>query len=101
MMPSREPRPHPDGVCVEVTLNDELVAAIAERTAALIVPRMAAAGDGFLDVDGAAAFLSCPRSRIYALSSAGRIPHHHDGSRLLFDRDELHAYVVAGGARRP
>jgi excisionase family DNA binding protein len=37
----------------------------------------------------AAEFLACPRSRIYALVSARRLPHHHDGSRLLFDRREL------------
>jgi excisionase family DNA binding protein len=57
--------------------------------------------DGWLDVKAAAAHLSCPASRIYALVSAGRIPVHRDGSRLLFRRSELDAYIAAGGARRP
>jgi excisionase family DNA binding protein len=42
----------------------------------------------------AAEFLACPRSRIYALVSARRLPHHHDGSRLLFDRRELREDAV-------
>jgi excisionase family DNA binding protein len=56
--------------------------------------------EGFVDVDGAAEFLACSKSRIYALVSARRIPHHRDGSRLLFDRGELREYVRDGGARR-
>ncbi len=60
-----------------------------------------AAAEPWLDVAGAAEHLACPRSRLYALVSAGRIPCEHDGSRLLFDRRELDAWVRAGGARRP
>jgi excisionase family DNA binding protein len=56
---------------------------------------------GYLDAGGAAAFLACPKSRIYALVSARRIPHEKDGSRLLFDPAELRRYVREGGARRP
>jgi excisionase family DNA binding protein len=89
------------GAAMEVAFNEQLVTAIAEQTAALIWPHIASPTTGFLDVEGAATFLSCPRSRIYALCSANRLPHHRDGSRLLFDPDELRAYVLAGGARRP
>lgn len=56
--------------------------------------------DGYLDAAGAAEFLACPPSRIYALVSAKRIPFYKDGSRLLFDRAELREYVRNGGARR-
>ena len=49
----------------------------------------------------AAAFLSCPPSRVYALVSARRLPVHRDGSRLLFDPAELREYVRRGGAKRP
>ena len=54
---------------------------LAERLA----PRLDVSppADGFLDVAGAAEFLACPPSRVYALVSAWRIPHHRDGSRLL------------------
>jgi excisionase family DNA binding protein len=79
----------------------ELVEAIAERAAELIAQRTENAVGGFLDVDGAAAFLACPKSRIYSLTSAGRLPVHRDGSRLLFDPHELRQYVAHGGARRP
>jgi excisionase family DNA binding protein len=82
----------------------ELIEAIAERAAEILAERQGEpvdAGGGYLDVAGAAAFLACPTGRIYSLVSAGRIPHHRDGSRLLFDRAELREYVLAGGARRP
>nr|MBA2763801.1 helix-turn-helix domain-containing protein [Thermoleophilaceae bacterium] len=57
--------------------------------------------DGYMDVDEAAAFLACTPGRLYALKSANRIPHRKDGSRLLFRRDELHAWIEAGGGCRP
>jgi len=81
-------------------LDDAALDLLAERLA----PRLAGRHDddgGFLDVAGAAAHLSCPTSRVYALTSAGRIPCHRDGSRLLFDRAELAAWVRQGGAKRP
>ena len=56
---------------------------------------------GYLDVTGAAAYLACNKSRVYALVSAGRIPFYKDGSRLLFLPCELRSYVANGGARRP
>lgn len=88
---------------VGLDVPDELVEQIALRAAELVGEMSATAevADGYLDVDGAAAFLACPKSRIYSLVSAGRIPHEKDGSRLLFDRVELRAYVQAGGAVRP
>ncbi len=84
---------------ITVGIPDELIDAVAER----VLERLehTAEPEGFLDVDGAAAFLACPTSRIYALTSAGRLPVHRDGSRLLFDRSELRDYVNAGGAKRP
>lgn len=83
-------------------LPDELLERLAHRVAALLAEREAPAeAGGYLDVAGAAEFLACGKSRIYALVSAGRIPHYKDGSRTLFDRAELRAFVAAGGARRP
>jgi excisionase family DNA binding protein len=86
-----------------VALPDELLEVVARRAADILAERQGneVAGDGFLDVVGASEFLSCPKSRLYSLVSAGRIPHHRDGSRLLFDRAELRTYVHSGGARRP
>ena len=83
-------------------LPDELLDALAARVADLLADRDAPAeAEGFLDAAAAAAFLACKPSRVYALTSAGRLPVHRDGSRLLFDRAELRAYVSAGGAKRP
>jgi excisionase family DNA binding protein len=83
-------------------LPDDAVEQIAQRVAAILAERQAPEhDDGYLDVAGAAQFLSCPTSRIYALVSAKRIPHYKDGSRTLFDREQLREYVRNGGARRP
>jgi excisionase family DNA binding protein len=84
----------------------ELSDADLDRLAELLAPRLgsqapATEGSPWLGVDDAATYLGCPRSRIYALVSARRIPHCRDGSRLLFDRTELDAWVRAGGAKRP
>ena len=48
-----------------------------------------------------AAYVAAPESRIYALSSAKRIPVHHDGSALVAKRSELDAWMLAGGGLRP
>jgi excisionase family DNA binding protein len=80
-----------------IPLSEQFVDEVAERVAARLVP----VDDGYLDVDGAAEFLACPKSRIYALVSAKRIPFYKDGSRTLFDRRELRDWVRAGGAKRP
>ncbi len=88
-----------------VDMPDELLERIARRAAELLADGAASAiadsAADYLDVAGAAAFLACPKSRIYSLVSARRIPFHKDGSRLLFDRAELRAYVAGGGAVRP
>jgi excisionase family DNA binding protein len=73
---------------------------LAQRVAALLAERQMDEA-GYLDVAGACSFLACKPSRVYALVSTGRLPHHKDGSRLLFDCTELRAYVERGGARRP
>jgi excisionase family DNA binding protein len=85
---------------LSVDFPQELIEQIAQRAAELIADRPSQT-EGFLDVEGAASFLACPKSRIYSLVSAKRIPFHKDGSRTLFDRAELHEYVRTGGARRP
>jgi excisionase family DNA binding protein len=92
----------PSVTALTLDITEELVERIAERAAELVAERSdTGEDDNFLDVAGAAEFLACPRSRIYALVSARRLPHHHDGSRLLFDRRELRQFVHDGGARRP
>ncbi len=86
---------------IALELPDHVLDAIAERVLWRLANQDTTADAGYLDVAGAADFLACPVSRIYALTSAGRLPCHRDGSRLIFDRAELRAYVNQGGARRP
>ena len=52
--------------------------------------------DGFLDVPGAAQYLSTTAKAIYALVERQQLPHHRAGGRLLFDRAELRAWVERG-----
>jgi excisionase family DNA binding protein len=84
-----------------LSVPDELFEAIAERAAALVLARLDAEPEPWLGVDEAARYLACTPSRIYALKSANRIPHRKDGSRLLFRRSELDAWLDEGGATRP
>jgi excisionase family DNA binding protein len=87
---------------VTLGLPEDVVEVIAQRVAAILAEQLAAPVDtGYTDVDGAAEFLACGKSRIYTMVSTGRLPHHRDGSRLLFDRGELRDYVRSGGAKRP
>ncbi len=84
-------------------MDDDTLAKLAERLAPILASRIERDGQStpWLDVDGAAQYLACPRSRIYALVSSRRIPHHRDGSRLLFRREELDDWVRTGGGIRP
>lgn len=49
----------------------------------------------------AAAYLRAPLSRIRKLTSTRELPHHKDGRRVLYHRDELDAFIRAGGAVSP
>lgn len=84
-------------------MDDETLTTLADRLAPILATRIDQDEHAFpwLDVEGTAKHLACPRSRIYALVSARRIPHYKDGSRLLFRREELDGWVRAGGGRRP
>jgi excisionase family DNA binding protein len=84
-------------------IDEDTLAALADRLAPIVAARIRPTEPSmpWLDVVAAAQHLACPRSRIYALVSARRIPHHKDGSRLLFRREELDEWVRTGGGRRP
>lgn len=75
---------------------DDLVERVAVRVAELLGPQLAPAEPSpWLSAVEAAEYLRCAPKRVYDLASQHRIPVHRDGSRLLFTRDELDAYVLA------
>lgn len=90
-------------VNLKVDIGEELIERIAERAAELVArQRDETAGDGWLrGASKIAAYIDAPRSRVYGLVSARRIPVHHDGSALLARRSELDAWLLNGGGRRP
>ena len=81
-------------------LDDDALDVLAER----LRGRLAASAptDGWLrGAEAIARYIAAPTSRVYALSSAGRIPVQHDGSSLVARRSELDAWLGDGGGRRP
>jgi excisionase family DNA binding protein len=87
---------------IAIDLGDEFVEQVARRTADLIAERQAARPEDawLLGADKIAAYIDCPRSRVYALTSARRIPIHRDGSALIAKRSELDRWLVQGGGLR-
>lgn len=88
---------------MRLDIGEELVEQIAARAVELL--RQSQKGgdeDRWLrGADKIAAYIDSPRSRVYALVSAGRIPVHHDGSALVARRSDLDAWLRDGGGRRP
>jgi hypothetical protein len=88
---------------MRLDIGEELVELIAERAAELIRQEgESETEDGWLrGADKIAAYIDSPRSRVYALVSARRIPVHHDGSALIARRSDLDGWLRSGGGRRP
>ncbi|HEU4905533.1 MAG TPA: hypothetical protein VFT19_05395 [Solirubrobacterales bacterium] len=88
---------------ISFDVGEELVERIARRAAELLAERPdEPAEDGWLrGAERIAAYIDAPRSRVYALASARRIPVHRDGSALIARRSELDRWLLSGGGRRP
>jgi len=76
-----------------VELSQSDVRAIAKEVCELLRQER----EGFLDVAGAAAYLSLTPKAVYRLVSRGRIPCHKPAGRLLFCPDELREWVSGSG----
>jgi hypothetical protein len=84
--------------------DDGALVRLADRLAPLLVDRLAppASDDGWLrGADQIANYIGSPRSRVYALVSAMRIPVQRDGSALVARRSELDSWLRSGGGKRP
>lgn len=77
-----------------VELPPEAYDAIAARVAALMAPANEAP-EPWVDTAEAARHLACSPGRIHDLKAKGAIPFRKDGSRLLFRRSDLDAYLNA------
>jgi excisionase family DNA binding protein len=72
----------------------ELIEAIAQRAAEIVVERQAEAeATPYLTVEEAAEYLRCNRKRVYDLCSQRRLPFVKDGSRTLLRRADLDAHL--------
>jgi excisionase family DNA binding protein len=85
---------------IEVKIPTEVIETLAEAVANRIAERSLSEPERWIGVEEAASHLACPKSRIYDLVSARRIPHERDGSRLLFRRSDLDQWVTTGGGKR-
>ena len=75
-------------------LVEGLKQAVREAVAAELSEHLSAQAVGFLDVDGAAAYLSTTACAIRALVKRDAIPYHKaPNGRILFDRAELRSWV--------
>ena len=84
--------------------DDSALARLADKLAPLLVDRLVAPAtdEGWLrGADEIAAYIGSPRSRVYALASARRIPVQRDGSALVARRSELDSWLQNGGGKRP
>lgn len=92
---------------VNLTLPPEALDALAERVADILeergaLPAASGSEDEWLrGADAIAAYLGCSRSRIYALTSARRLPVQKDGAALVARRSDLDRFIEQGGAASP
>lgn len=85
-------------------ITEDFVAAVTEVVAQRLQERLPLAQPSSPWLSGAAKaadYIDSGVGRVYDLVSVGQIPVHRDGSRLLFHRDELDAWVRTGGGKRP
>lgn len=75
------------GLALQPEFLDKLAEAVAERIGG-------ESARVWMNVDSAAGYLDLPKKRIQNLTAAGRIPHHKEGGRVLYRRDELDAWLA-------
>ncbi len=70
-------------------LPPEVLDQIVQRATAAAVEELRLLREPWLDVEQAAAYLACPKSRIYDLVQLRRLRHAKDGRNLKFRREWL------------
>ena len=79
-------------------LDDADLERLATLVAERLAERMEARRSPWLSATEAADYLRCSLSRLRKLTMLGEVPSHRDGGRALYRRDELDAFIAAGGA---
>ena len=91
----------PGAVSCSVVLPEDIVEAIVERVAEIVLDRLevqlaeVGAGSPYLTIREAAEFLRCSRQRVDDLLSQRRLSRVKDGRRTLVLRAEIEAYLAA------
>lgn len=78
---------------LSLTVPPELLEQIAERAAEIVAGRAVPAASPWMSVDQAADYVGIPKQSLYKLTAAKAIPHAKPGNRLLFNREDLDAWV--------
>jgi hypothetical protein len=96
-----------EAVVQAILVKLETDEAVARHVAEIVAPylpqlRLAVESSGWLDFNGAVAYLGMKRGTLYKLTSARTVPFHQDGpgSKLWFLRTELDDWRFNGGRRR-
>lgn len=76
-----------------ISLPPDLIEQVAQRAASIVAASVTSDTGGYLDHDAAAAYIAAKPRRLYDLVSARQIPVYKDGSRNLYRRCDLDAYV--------
>lgn len=80
---------------LSLTLPPDALEAIAQRAAELLAERQPAGtiASPWLTTTEAAEYLRCKPQRVFDLTSSGRLRVRKDGSRNLYRREDLDAYL--------
>lgn len=75
---------------LRVTLPPDVLEAIAERAAEIVLERLDAPASPWLTLADAAAYLGWSRQRLYKRRD---VPRYKHGGRVMYRRDELDAFL--------
>lgn len=86
---------------IPLALPPDALDAIAEHVADLLAARADESRSPWLTARQAADYIAAPLSRVRKLTMSDDLPHHRDGRRVLYHRQELDAFIRSGGAVTP
>jgi excisionase family DNA binding protein len=85
---------------IDLSVTDDELDRLADLLTERVLARIGSESP-WLDAEGAARHMACPLSRVRRLTMTGDLPVHRDGRRVLYRREQLDAFIRAGGAVSP